>query len=250
MFVYCLEVIGGEGPTTFFALPKKKRDSRRRRSGTRSSKTPPSSSLPPVPPPISVDARAPAPGPSTPLPVLPAATGPAVSPDPGPSAPPKKALKKTTRRKVGKSVRFSSSPAPGVSWTEDQSGTPGPAPGSRSTPPAIPTPTGSSPALDSSEMQVDSAPVPRPRDQMPVFLPKGTFPTPFRDFLSAHPLQNIPLASATNSDFHGFDARALMKWLGRGFQDFGCNSILLEDIAEQYTVWRSLTEGGNAMGLD
>ena len=110
MFVYCLEVIGGEGPSTFFALPMKKRESRRRRSGTRSSKTPSSPSLPPVPPPVSVDVRDYPLDLSAPFPVIPAAPVPpvATAPGPGPSAKPK-AKKKS---KKPKKVHFSSPLAP------------------------------------------------------------------------------------------------------------------------------------------
>ena len=85
---------------------------------------------------------------------------------------------------------------------------------------------------------------------MRVFLPRGTLSQPYVDFLSAHPFSLIPLATPTSGDFHRFDARALLKWLGYGKQDFGLSSIALEDIADQYTVWRLLTDGGREMALD
>ena len=85
---------------------------------------------------------------------------------------------------------------------------------------------------------------------MRVFLPKGTLPTPYVDFLSAHPLPSIPLATPTSGNFHGFDARALLKWLGHGKQEYGLSSVSLEDIADQYTVWRLLTDGGREMATD
>ena len=110
MFVYCLEVIGGEGPSTFFALPKKKRESRHRHSGTWSSKTPSSSSLPPVPPPVSADACTLPLNLSAPFPIIPAALVPpvAMAPGPGLSAKPKAQRKS----KKPKKVHFSMPPAP------------------------------------------------------------------------------------------------------------------------------------------
>ena len=85
---------------------------------------------------------------------------------------------------------------------------------------------------------------------MRVFLPQGTLPVPYREFLTQFPIHTIPLANAIDGDWRGFAARPYFQWLGRGKQEHGLSSVALEDIGDQYLVWKQLTEGGTVMGLD